>query len=100
MPILSKGMRKPMCEQAMKEIQALEKELNYLIKPKMSTDEKIKALGDSYWRSHNSGYCDHIAGMLMGGIETWETKQHDLDCKYKWEVNRLLELLKESDGNV
>ena len=32
----------------------------------------------------------------MGGIENGETEQHDLDCKYKWEVIRLLELLKES----
>ena len=31
----------------------------------------------------------------MGGIENGTTKQHDNDCKYKWEVNRLLELLKE-----
>ena len=84
-----------MREENIKEIQALEKELAYLIKPNMSIDQKIKALESSYWRSHNAGYCDHIAGILMGGTENYETEQHDRDCKYKWEVNRLLELLKE-----
>ena len=80
-----------------KEVQTLEKELGFLFRPDMTINEKMKALRDSYWRSHNSGYCDHIAGMLMGGIENGETEQHDLDCKYKWEVNRLLELLEENE---
>lgn len=85
-----------MNDEKSKEIQALEKELGFLFRPGMTMNEKMKALRDSYWRSHNSGYCDHIAGMLMGGIENGETEQHDLDCKYKWEVTRLLELL---EGN-
>ena len=80
-----------------KEVQTLEKELGFLFRPDMTINEKMKALCDSYWRSHNSGYCDHIAGMLMGGIENGETEQHNLDCKYKWEVNRLLELLEENE---
>lgn len=86
-----------MSDEKIKEIQMLEQELSFLIKPHMAIDEKLKALGSSYWRSHNSGYCDYIAGMLMGGIENDETKLHDLDCKYKWEVIRLLELLKENE---
>lgn len=31
----------------------------------------------------------------MGGKVSWETDQWDLDCKYKWEVDRLIDLLKE-----
>lgn len=61
----------------------------------MTIDEKIKVLSDSFWRSHNAGFCDYIAGMRMGGIENGETLQHDRDCKYKWEVERLLNLLNE-----
>ena len=86
-----------MCDEKIKEIQKLEKELGFLLSPHMTIDEKLKALGDSYWRSHNSGYCDYIAGMQMGGIENRETKQHDLDCKYKWEVERLIDLLNEQE---
>ena len=85
-----------MCDKESKEVQTLEKELSFLLRPHMTIDEKLKALRDSYWRSHNSGYCDHIAGMLMGGIENGETEQHDLDCKYQWKVVRLIELLEEN----
>ena len=84
-----------MKEAQLKEIEALEKELSFLIKEGMTLDEKLKALADSYWRAHNSGYCDHIAGMLMGGIENGETRRHDLDCHYKWEVTTLFNLLTE-----
>ena len=84
-----------MTSEKLKEIEELEKTLKFLIKPNMTVDEKLKALGNSFWRSHNAGYCDHIAGMLMGGIENEETEMHDLDCRYKWEVNRLCDLLKE-----
>lgn len=84
-----------MSDELAKQIKALEKELCHLIKPDMSRDEKIRALENSYWRSHNAGYCDHIAGMELSGIENSETEQHDLDCRHKWEVIRLLELLKE-----
>ena len=84
-----------MTPEKLKEIEELEKALKFLIKPNMTIDEKLKALGDSFWRSHNSCYCDHIAGMQMGGIENGETRLHDLDCRYKWEVDRLYDLLKE-----
>ena len=36
-----------------------------------------------------------MAGRCMAGIDDGETRQHDFDCKYKGEVNRLIELLKE-----
>ena len=84
-----------MADEQMKEIQELEQKLNFLIRPSMTTEEKIKALSDSFWRSHNAGYCDHIAGMQMGGIQNAETERHDLDCHYKWDVSRLLDLLKD-----
>jgi len=87
-----------MCDEKLQEIQALERVLHYLIKPGMTLLEKQNALERSYWRSHNAGYCDHIAGILMGGVENGETEQHDLDCKYRWEVSRLIELLKDCEG--
>ena len=86
-----------MSDEQINKIQQLEATLNFLITPSMTRDQKIKALRDSYWRSHNTGYCEHIAGLLMGGIENGETKLHDLDCKHKWDVIRLLELLQERE---
>ena len=84
-----------MTNEKLERIKALEEELSAIIKPSMTIDEKIKALSGSFWRSHNAGFCDYIAGMLMGGIENGETMQYDWDCKYKWEVEWLLDLLKE-----
>ena len=81
------------------EIQKLEQELSYLIKPGMTAEKKLKALNNSFWRSHNAGYCDHMAGREMGGEVSWETDQWDLDCKYKWEVDRLIDLLKEEGAD-
>ena len=86
-----------MTDEVKQEIDQLEKTLSFLVKPNMTREQKIKALSDSFWRSHNAGYCDHIAGMQMGGIENSETKRHDLDCAHKTSVNRLLALLKESE---
>ena len=84
-----------MSEEELLEIEELEKKLSYLIKSDMTVSEKQSALEKSFWRSHNAGYCDYIAGLLMGGIENGETEKHGLDCKYRYEVSRLLDLLKE-----
>ena len=77
------------------EIKRLEITLSYLIKQDMTIDEKIKALSDSFWRSHNFGYGEYMAGKMMGGINNSQTEQYSLDCKYKYEVSRLIDLLKE-----
>lgn len=84
-----------MNENKLKEIKALETLLKHLIKPNMTVDEKIKVLSNSYWASHNVGYGDYIAGKLMAGIEDCQTERYDLDCKYKWEAERLCDLLNE-----
>lgn len=83
-----------MDETKLQRIQELEKKLSFLIKPGMTTEEKLKALNRSFWRSHNASYCDHMAGREMGGEVSGETEQWDLDCKYKWEVDALIDLLK------
>jgi hypothetical protein len=78
----------------LQEIKELEETLRFLIKPTMDIDQKIKALGDSFFRSHNTGYCNYMAGEEMGGVCNAQTEQWDLDCQYKWEVARLIDLLK------
>ena len=56
-----------MTDETKQEIAQLEETLSFLLKANMTRDEKIKALSDSFWRSHNAGYCDHIAGMQKSG---------------------------------
>lgn len=86
-----------MKKEATEEIAALEKTLSYLIHSEMRTDEKIKALRDSFFRSHNTGYCNYMAGQEQGGVEDSATRTWDLDCRYKYEVARLLTLLEEQE---
>lgn len=82
-----------MTTEQLEKIKEFESLLDYLINPTMSIDEKLKALNDSYWRSHNAGYSNYIAGQLMAGIENDQTIKYDLDCKYQYEVELLIDLL-------
>ena len=84
-----------MDEAKLQRIEQLEKDLSFLIKPGMTTEEKLKALRDSFWRSHNAGFCDYMAGREMGGEVSRDTELWDLDCKYKYKVDALIDLLKE-----
>ena len=84
-----------MTDEKLREIEKLEKELSFLIDPTMTREEKKKSLENSYWRTHNSGYCDFIAGQLMAGVDNGQTEQHRLDSKFKYEVSQLLDLYKE-----
>lgn len=84
-----------MCDEKIKEMQELETALDWLITPEMSLEKKKRALENSFFRSHNAGYCDYMAGQRMAGVEDGQVEQHDLDCKYKYEVERLLDLLEE-----
>lgn len=79
-------------------IKRLESTLTFLIKPDMDIDTKLKRLEDSFFRSHNSGYCNYMAGEEMGGVCNAETERWDLDCKYKYEVELLIELLKQGES--
>ena len=84
-----------MTDEKLQEIKELEATLSFLIKPDMDIDTKMKQLGDSFFRSHNAGYCNYMAGQEMGGVCDARTEMWELDCRYKWEVDRLYDLLKE-----
>ena len=84
-----------MCDEKIKEMQELEAELAWLIGPEMSREQKKGALENSFWRARNAGYCDYMAGQRMAGVDDGQVQQHNLDCKYKYEVERLLDLLEE-----
>ena len=86
-----------MDEAKLQRIEQPEKDLSFLIKPGMTTEEKLKALCDSFWRSHNAGFCDYMAGREMGGEVSRDTELWDLDCKYKYKVDALIDLLKEME---
>ena len=84
-----------MTEQKKKRIIELEKELSYLVNDSMTLEEKLKSLSDAYWEASNSGYGDAMANKLMGGEEDWQTLRWEKNCKNKYKIDALFDLLSE-----
>lgn len=80
----------------------LEKELSYLVNDSMTLEEKLKSLSDAYWTASHSGYGDAMANKLMAGEEDWQTLSWEKNCKNKYKIDALFDLLnevkKEGDG--
>ena len=83
-----------MTEETAQRLQALEAELKYLILPGMTAEQKLKRLGDAYWQAANSGYGDAMANKLMSGIEDEQTREWEENCRHKYAVAALINLLK------
>lgn len=84
-----------MTEEIRKKMEELEQTLRYAISPNMTVEEKIAALKSSYFHAHNFGYNEAMANKLMAGQEDFQTERWEKDCKYDWEVEKLLALLNE-----
>lgn len=91
-----------MTEQKKKRIIELEKELSYLVNDSMTLEEKLKSLSDAYWVASHSGYGDAMANKLMAGEEDWQTLSWEKNCKNRYKIDALFNLLnevkKEGDG--
>ena len=84
-----------MTEQKKKRIIELEKELSYLVNDSMTLEEKLKSLSDAYWEASNSGYGDAMANKLMAGEEDWQTLRWEKNCRNKYKIDALFDLLSE-----
>lgn len=84
-----------MTEQKKKRIIELEKELSYLVNDSMTLEEKLKSLSDAHWQAYNSGYGDAMANKLMGGQEDEQTLRWEKNCKNKYKIDALIDLLGE-----
>lgn len=73
----------------------LESQLAYRITPAMTLEKKLSTLRDAYFCATNAGYADAMAGRLMGGCEDSRTERWELDCKHRYEVSALIELLEK-----
>lgn len=84
-----------------KRITELEEKLFYLIKSTMTLEQKIKCLSDAHFQAWNAGYCDAMANKLMSGIEDFQTEMWEQNCRYKYQIDELLNLLQEvkKDGD-
>ena len=84
-----------MTDEKRSRIKELEEMLSYLVKDKMTLDEKLKSLADAHWTAWNAGYGDAMANKLMAGQEDWETQEWEKNCHNKYKINELYDLLGE-----
>ena len=91
-----------MTDEKRSRIKELEETLSYLVNDSMTLEEKLKSLSDAYWEASHSGYGDAMANKLMCGEEDWETQTWEKNCKNKYKIDALFDLLnevkKEGDG--
>lgn len=84
-----------MTDEKLKQICELEKELSYLVNDSMTLEKKLKSLSDAYWEASHSGYGDAMANKLMGGEEDEQTLRWQKNCKNKYKIDALFDLLDE-----
>lgn len=84
-----------MLNDKLERIEELEKELSYLVNDSMTLEKKLKSLSDAYWEASHSGYGDAMANKLMAGQEDWETQTWEKNCKNKYKIDALIDLLDE-----
>ena len=84
-----------MLNDKLERIEELEKELSYLVNDSMTLEEKLKSLSNAYWEASHSGYGDAMANKLMGGQEDEQTRLWEKNCKNKYKIDALFDLLGE-----
>ena len=91
-----------MTDEKRSRIKELEEMLSYLVNDSMTLEKKLKSLSDAYWEASHSGYGDAMANKLMGGEEDEQTRLWEKNCKNKYKIDALFDLLnevkKEGDG--
>lgn len=84
-----------MLNDKLERIEELEKELSYLVNDSMTLEEKLKSLSGAYWEASHSGYGDAMANKLMAGQEDEQTRLWEKNCKNKYKIDALFDLLGE-----
>ena len=84
-----------MTDEKRSRIKELEEMLSYLVNDSMTLEEKLKSLSDAHWQAYNSGYGDAMANKLMGGQEDEQTLRWEKNCKNKYKIDELYDLLDE-----
>lgn len=84
-----------MTDEKRSRIKELEEMLSYLVNDSMTLEEKLKSLSGAYWEASNSGYGDAMANKLMGGEEDEQTLRWEKNCKNKYKIDALFDLLSE-----
>ena len=84
-----------MTDEKRSRIKELEEMLSYLVNGTMTVEQRLKSLSDAYWEASHSGYGDAMANKLMGGQEDEQTRLWEKNCKNKYKIDALFDLLGE-----
>ena len=84
-----------MTDEKRSRIKELEETLSYLVNDSMTLEKKLKSLSDAYWEASHSGYGDAMANKLMGGEEDDQTRLWEKNCRNKYKIDELFDLLDE-----
>ena len=84
-----------MTDEKLSRIKELEEMLSYLVNGTMTVEQKLKSLSDAYWEASHSGYGDAMANKLMAGQEDEQTRLWEKNCKNKYKIDALFDLLGE-----
>ena len=84
-----------MTDEKRSRIKELEETLSYLVNDSMTLEKKLKSLSDAYWEASHSGYGDAMANKLMAGEEDWQTLSWQKNCKNRYKIDALFDLLGE-----
>lgn len=84
-----------MTDEKRSRIKELEEMLSYLVNGTMTVEQKLKSLSNAYWEASHSGYGDAMANKLMGGQEDEQTRLWEKNCKNKYKIDALIDLLGE-----
>ncbi len=84
-----------MTDEKRSRIKELEEMLSYLVNDSMTLEEKLKSLSDAYWEASHSGYGDAMANKLMAGEEDEQTRLWEKNCRNKYKIDALFDLLDE-----
>ena len=60
--------------------------------------KRLAILKEAFWQAHNAGYCDAMAGRLMGGRADWQTDYWVTAGRLKDEVEALCNIYNEELG--
>ncbi len=86
-----------MTDERSERIKALEEALSYLFSENMTAEEKQKCLSDAHWQAWDTGYADAMANRLMGGVEDAQTRLWEKNCRNKYKIDALYDLLTEQE---
>ena len=84
-----------MTDEKRSRIKELEEMLSYLVNGTMTVEQKLKSLSNAYWEASHSGYGDAMANKLMAGQEDEQTRLWEKNCKNKYKIDALFDLLGE-----